>query len=322
MTDEFYLFVENELQKSLPPNWQRISVDNLLGDEPCKISHAFLATIKGEQKLVNILILPLSLDLDAAQENSLLKLRDYILSKGCLLIVVDEEATALQLGNTGVFISEKLQIHSPDFIFVTCCRDKSNQVTLDGSNYESLGLGLASLWDGTLIYLGPKEGFQPVNLEIMRDHCWKCKQEIKTVTGIVFPDRQLDNWDNAEWQYYNDLLSLYHIKGDTAELISNFVAVLRQNDESITPVGFKFSHTIKEHYCASSCPYCDALQGNFYVNDKRIDLLHSLQCRIEGSLTYYSIGLNIDRYLIQCLYEGCEICDHSTFGGWGRHEIV
>ncbi|NHA03244.1 hypothetical protein G7092_05545 [Mucilaginibacter sp. HC2] len=322
MTGEFYLFVENELQKSQPANWQRVSADKQLGDEPCKISHAFLTTIKGEQKLANILILPLSLNLDVAQESALLKLRDYILSEGCLLMVISEEAAALQLGNTGVFISEKLQVHSPDFMWITCCGDKQNQTTFDGINYESLHVVFGSLWEGTLSYQGPKEGFKQVNLEIMRDHCWKCKQEMKTVTGIVFPDRQLENWDNVDWRYYNDMLSLYHIKGDTANLIGNFVDVLRQNDETITPVSFRFSNTIQENYCASSCPYCDALQGNYYVNDKRIDLLHSLECRMDGNLSYYAIGLNIDQYLLKCLYAGAEVCDHSTFGGWGRHETV
>ncbi|GAA3989381.1 hypothetical protein [Mucilaginibacter dorajii] len=322
MTGEFYLFVENELQRSLPANWQRISADKLLGDEPCKISHAFLANIRGEQKLVNILILPFSLNLDSVQENALLKLRDYILSKSCLLIVINEEAAVKQLGNTGVFISENLQVHSPHFIWMTCYRDKKNQTTFDGSNYESLHLGFASFWDGTLSYMGPKEGFQQLNLEIMRDHCWKCKQEIKTVTGIVFPDRQLDNWDSTEWRYYNGLLSLNQIKGDHAELIRNFVGLLRKNDTAITPVNVKFSHTIQTSYFAASCPYCDSLQGSFYVNDDRIDLLHSLQSRIDGSMTYHSIELNVDQDLINCLYDGCEICDHSIPGGWGRHNLV
>jgi hypothetical protein len=319
MKDNFYDFVAAELQKNLPAGSQIIPEEKLLGDESCRITHAFVSLIDHKKKLVNILVLPLSFELSPAIEAKLLKLRDYIVSKEALLMVINEEAAEMRQGNTGIFISEKLQVHCPEFIWITCSRDKRYQMTFDGTHFENLHSGLAKVWDATVTYAGPKLGFQPVNLEIMRYTCWKCSREIKTVTGIVFPNQQLNNWNNTSWQYYHSLVSLNQIKGDTADLIAEFIATLRQNDGAITPVGYKYSNAIKSSYFAASCPYCEALCGNFYVMDDRMDYLHSLQSRTDGSLTYHSVSLNIDNYLIQCLFNSSEACDHTAYAGWGNH---
>jgi hypothetical protein len=320
MKDNFNDFVAAELHKSLPNSWQMIPKENLPGDESCRISYAFLAQIDGKPKFVNIIVVPLSFALNALFEDKLLVLRDDIISKGALLIVINEEAVEMQMGDAGVFISEMLLIHCPEFLWITCSRDKKHQMTFDGIHFEQLHNGLAKIWNAKVTYAGPKIGFQSVNLEIMSDTCWKCQQKIKTVTGIVFPNRQQKNWNKPTWRYYHSLIALNQIKGDKADLITEFVAKLRKDDSGITQVGYKYSNTIKSRYLAASCPYCEALRGNFYVVDDRMDYLHSLQSRMDGSLNYYAIELHIDRYLIQSLFDSSEGCDHTTDAGWGRHK--
>jgi hypothetical protein len=320
MKDNFYDFVAVELHKSLPDSWQMIPNENLPGDETCRISHAFLAQIDGRTKPVNILVLPLSLAPNALIEANLLTLRDDIISKEALLVVINEEAEEIQMGNAAVFISETLLIHCPEFLWITCCQDKKYQMTFDGIHFEQLHTGLANIWNAKVTYAGPKIGFQSVNLEIMSDTCWKCQRKIKTVTGIVFPNRQQKNWNNPTWQYYHSLIALNQMKGEPADLIAEFVDELRKDDSGITRVGYKYSNTIKSNYFSASCPYCEALRGNFYVIDDRMDYLHSLESRMDGSLNYYSIELEIDRYVIQFLFDSSESCDHTTDAGLGRYK--
>jgi hypothetical protein len=316
MKDSFYDFVTHELEQTLPVNWQHIDENKLPGDPPCKISHAFPARIAGELKMVNILVLPMSFKLNADDEKQLSRLIDLLLSERVLLIVINEEPQADYLADTGTFISERLLVHSPDFIWISCCLDKSNKITFDGIHYEPLHRGLAKIWKGTLTYGGPRQGLQQVNLEIMKSNCWECGKEIKTVTGMVFPDRQLTRWNDTTWKYYNNLLNLSQIMMNDAILIAEFIETLRINDPVITPVSFRFNDADQESYFAASCPYCDETCDEFYVNDERTGLLHLLQSRIDGSLKYYSLKLKIGQYLIDRLYNGCEACVHTTAGGW------
>ncbi|MET3981503.1 hypothetical protein ABIB62_004117 [Mucilaginibacter sp. UYP25] len=322
MKDIFYDFVSHELEQTLPVNWQHIAEDQLPGAQPCEISHAFHAHIAGESKMVNILVLPLSIKLNADNEKQLLMLRDLLLSERVLLIVINEEPQADYLADTGTFISERLLVHSPDFIWISCYLDKNNKMTFDGIHYEYLHRGLAKVWEGRLIYAGPRKGLQQVNLEIMKGNCWKCGKEIKTITGLVFPDKQLTSWKNTTWKYYNGLLNLSQIMMDDTILIADFIEMLRIKDPVITPVSFRFNDADQESYFAASCPYCGETCDEFYVNDERTGLLHSLQSRIDGSLKYYSLKLNIDQYLIDRLYNCCEACVHTTDGGWITHTKV
>lgn len=319
MKNNFYDFVALELKKSMPDSWQMIPEEELPGDELCRISHALVAMKDGKERKVNIFVWPLFLELNAALKEKLLILRGSMIEKKALLVVISEEMAEMSLGDTGVFISETLQIHCPEFLWISCCQDKKYQMTFDGINFENLHTGLSNIWNATVTYQGPEIGFQLVNLEIMSDTCWKCQQKIKTVTGIVFPNQHLKTWNDPTWRYYLSLVSLNQVKGNNADVIASFVATLRQHDASTTPVGYKDSNTLKSSNFAASCPYCDALRGNFYVMDDRMDYLHSLQSRMDGGLTYHTISLDVDRYLIQSLFDSSEGCDHTINAGWDRH---
>src|SRR5579859_2444430 len=103
MPTTFYDLVDDQLQKALPSNVRRIPIDKLLGKEPCRIRHAFhTSPINDRSRLVNLLVLPQSFPLTPYNEEQLIQLRDYILSKNCLLVVVYEEEEAGSSGDLGV----------------------------------------------------------------------------------------------------------------------------------------------------------------------------------------------------------------------------
>lgn len=306
-------------KNSLPSTWKRIPTEKLLGRGPCKIRHAFhSAPIYGKSKLINLLVLPLSLEVDDRLEDQLIKLRDYILSSECMLVVISEEEQSRLLADMGQFIEDCLLIDSSDFLWITCSRDQGYKTMIDSEAFEDLHTVIYDLWKGILRYDGPTIGLQQVNLELMQDECWKCHKPMMTVTGLVFPNVQLERWDNADWLYYNQLLPLSDLKGDNARSIQQFVDLIRTVDTTITPVGNRYSNTEQASYTAASCPHCKALRGDFHVADYRMQYLHSLESRIDGHLKYYSISLRIDQELIESLMNGCEFCDHTCACGWKR----
>ena len=321
MKNSFYEIVDREVQKALPANWKQIPAEKLLGKSPYRISHAFhSATTEGKSTLINILVLPKPIKIDDDAEDQLRNLRDYILSKNCLLVVISENESADAWGEVSIFVSESLYKNNANFLWLQCSEEKRYQTTVDYEVLEDLHVVLRDLWKGKLKYEGPRAGYQQVNLELMEDECWKCSAEMKTVTGIVFPDRQLGNWANAEWRYYNQHLSLSNFEGKNAEVLKQYVDQLRLTDDNITPIGSKYSHTIKSSYLAASCPYCNSLRGDHYVSEERIGYLHSLETRFDGSLEYHSIRLHIDDDLLDSWHSGYEGCDHTCEAGWLRRQ--
>lgn len=323
MLNNFSQFVDHQVEKAIPASWKKIPTEKLLGKGRFKIRHAFHSSpLYGQSRLINLLVLPLSLEIDERAEIQLIELRDYILSKGAMLIVISEEQKSNSLGNTGQFISESLRINSRCFVWLVCSRDQNYRTNIDSDVFEDLDKVIHDLWNGVLYYDGPSAGLQQVNLELMLDECWKCHKPMTTVTGLVFPNIQLERWDNPDWLYYNILLPLSELKGENAKSIEQFVQLLRKVDTTITPVKYQYSHTREENYFMATCPHCKAKRGDFYVEDDRMQYLHSLESRLTGQLKYFSISLNIDQESIDRLTEGYEGCDHTCICGWRRRETA
>lgn len=315
----FLDLVDSEIQKALPPDCKRIASDKLLGREPVKIRYAFhTLSLQGKSKLVNILVLPPTLKLDGYLEDQLIKLQDYILSKDCLLVVVHKEDEENTLGDIGGFVEDRMAVNSNNLLWIRCIANKSFKTCVVYPHFEDLHTIIHDLWNGTLQYRGPLIGYQQVNLELMKDECWKCGKPMKTVTGIVLPNKQLNRWNNTDWSYYNQLVGLSQLSGNNAQAIHEVVENLRQNDRYITPVGDRYSNTVKTSYLAAACPHCDALRGDFHVNDYRMQYLHSLNSRLNGELQYHSVKLYISQEIINHLSEGYEGCDHTCGAGWER----
>jgi hypothetical protein len=291
----FYNVIDHEVLKSIPLNWRLVPEDKLLGKSPYKIRYAFNSSmISGKSKLINILVLGSSISLDKYTKDRIIQLRDYILSKDCILIVIYEEETEKSLNVMGQFVEEDIRMVNPNFISIACYQDQYYRTKINGTGFENLNESIHDIWNGTLRYFGPTAGLQRVNLELMRYNCWNCKKSIKKVTGVVFPDQQLKQWDNADWLYYNQLLPLAKLDADNGLLIGQYADRLRTKTTLITPVSYRFSRTEGRSYLAASCPNCSQLQGNFHVSDERMQYLHNIGSRFDGGLQYYSIQLAVN----------------------------
>lgn len=292
----------------------------LPGKGSCKIRQAFRSLIT-QTKVINILVLPVSLELDDYIESQLISLRDSILSRGYILIIISEDETQ-SLGYTGQFIEDNLEIASPDILWIRCIRDQDYKASINWSDSEELHVIIRNFWIGRLCFEGPIPGWQQVNLELMRAECRNCHKPIKVVTGIVFPDRQLERWDNHDWLYYNQIIQLSEIDDEHIRVIQRHVDQLILKGPSITPINNLYTPADEEYgcddklYAAAICPFCNAPLEDMQVAEDRMEYLFSTQSRIDGNLEYHSIKLHVDQELIETLKFGGEGCNHTRFLGW------
>jgi hypothetical protein len=184
---------------------------------------------------------------------------------------------------------------------------------------ETLAAAIHGLWSGQLRYRGPCEGSQTIGVEIMADECWRCRRAISTVTGIVFPDREVTDWSRLDWAYYRQLLELARIPDAMIPELSAAVDGWRAAGASqVTLIRWRFSNTVSHAYWAAECPFCGNFRGDFFVMEERQGRLHDLEVRRLGVLSYRPLPLDVPREALQELTWGFEISPHSRSFGWYR----
>jgi len=279
----------------------------------------FRASLLNEwSERIQVIALSEAFTLTAELENHLTTLRDELGSREELLVVISVQETFMEGNDLTDFIDGSLKADSPYFLSLCLYRDQAFKTTVDGEIFEDLHRVIRDVWTGWIGFNGPTTGLQQVNIELMRDACWKCHRPMQTVTGLVFPDRQLDSWDNDSWLYFNQLIPLSALADKYALAVQAFAGNRRKRDPMVTPVAYRYSRTTGPSYWAAGCPHCNALRGDFYVHEARTAYLFELTSRSNGDLEYASILLDADRELIALLGAGSEACPHTCIMGWSR----
>jgi hypothetical protein len=184
---------------------------------------------------------------------------------------------------------------------------------------EPLADVIRDLWSGQLVYRGPCEGVQTVGVEIMKGACWRCHFSLDTVTGIVFPDREVADWSRPDWTYYQALLQLARIPDPIIPALSAAVEAWRSaGDRRLTVIRWRYSQTVDYAYWAAECTACGAFQGDFPLMEERMQLLDDLDSRRTGILSYRPLRLDVPRQALQELTWGAEVNPHARFLGWYR----
>lgn len=271
---------------------------------------------------IRVLTINTSFVLNPELEERLIVMRNRLESHKELLLLISDHKALMASNDLSDFISESFRLDSPYFLGLNCYPGQGYQTTIDGVNFENLHRIIRDTWSGWLRYDGPVCGVQQVNIELMKDTCWKCEQPMRTVTGLVFPDQQLSSWDNDRWLYYNHMVGLQGLQDNHALVIQAFAKQLRQIEPAVTPISYRYSHTISSSYWAACCPHCNALRGDFYMQEARTNHLFDFTSRSNGALQYYPITLDVDRPLIRLLNEGLDGCPHTRITGWCRAQNI
>ncbi len=220
------------------------------------------------------------------------------------------------------FASERLDLIHPGFLCLPAAQLRSGTwvVEPDFECVQTLSCTLLALWNGTLAYVGPVEGMQLVGVELMADKCWKCKAELRTVTGLVIPDRLVSGWKTTEWRYFQSLLRLASLDEGTVAAILNRLPLWRAEDPCITPIEMRSTRGSGTSYWAATCPICGSVRGDFHAAEARLDYLHDLESRRQGLLSYRPLKLNLSREMLSALFSEAQCCAHSCLAGWALQD--
>lgn len=319
MNTDFEKVIEREIMRALPIGYGMMPDNKLLGRFPYKIRYAFHSLKRnGCKTLINVFVLPSNITLDENIESQIIQLRNYIISKGCMFIVICEDDGRHYMNDTAIFVLEQLDLYNSNYFSLICNEDDSFKVTLDRDNYENISSIIHDIWAGKLTYYGADIGQQIVNLEVMRDECWKCHALMKTVTGIVIPNKKLLSWDNPYWSYFNHMVPICELNDIDIEQIIPVVERIRCREPFITPIEYRYSQTANDSYWTAICPHCGALRGAFYIEEDRRNLALTLDSRINHSLEYFSFEMIVRQTLLNKIGKGWEDFPCTCMMEWKR----
>jgi hypothetical protein len=153
----------------------------------------------------------------------------------------------------------------------------------------------------------------------MQDGCRRCQMTLGTVTGIVFPDRQVADWSSPDWTYFQQLVEVAVLGDPVISALAAAVDAWRAaGDTALTPLRWHRGEDAGESGWMAECPACGACRGAFSPMASRMRLLHDLESRRSGTLRYRALQLEIPRQLLWDLAWCWEISAHARSYGWTR----
>jgi hypothetical protein len=344
--NRFLLAIDAAVMQALPAGWPRLPPDRLPAHGRLRARHAFrLAACKGDPRhqrteasrkgraaapgpksspYLAIVAAPPFPARTPAVQGELAALVDHILARGASLLLLFEHED-----DPDGWLREQISCPHPCFLSLPCTPPAAAgpnagdglayTVMPTGGRRETLAEAIRGLWSGDLRYRGPREGTQIIGVEIMEDECWRCRRTIATVTGIVFPDREVTDWLQLDWAYYRQLLELARIPDAMIPVLSAAVDGWRAAGAScLTVIRWRFSHTVSYAYWAAECPFCGSFRGDFPVMEERSRWLLDLDSRRTGVLSYRPLRLDVPRQALQELSWGWEVSPHCRPFGWYR----
>jgi hypothetical protein len=325
MESVFLAAVDAAVAQALPADWPRVPHHRLPGCGGTRARHAFRRRGgTGPGSYMAIVAAPSAESHTAARDGEMAALVELVLARGAGLLLLYEAGAA-----RADWIVDRLGFPHPRLLALACIPSGIEGSTAGEPEpfcveptwlgREALSRTIRDLWSGGLFYDGPLEGPQTVGVEILRDVCWRCCRTLGTVTGIVFPDREVADWSLPDWAYYQQLAELALLPDPVAAALSAAVDSWRGEGETVlTPIRWRYGNTVANSCWAAECPTCGAFRGAVPVLAERQPRLASLGPRRTGALRYRPLLLDVPRRLLHDLAWSCEITPHARPLGWRR----
>jgi hypothetical protein len=318
MESRFLAAIDAAVGHALPDGWPRVPRQRLPARGSVQTRHAFrLANDSRPASYLAIVAVPPQPARLAAEERDLAALVDHVIARGATLLLLYEHED-----DPDGWVREHVDFPHPRFLCLACAPpDDGEEYTAELVHDRRVPLSSAirDLWSGALSYRGPTEGMQTVALEIMKDQCWRCHAALDTVTGIVFPDREIADWSQPDWAYFRQLLDLARIPDSLIPALSAAIETWRAGGERrLTVIRWRHSKTVDYAYWAAECTACGAFRGDYPLMEERQQWLDDLESRRAGILSYRPLRLDVPRQALQELTWGWEVNPHACFLGWRR----
>jgi hypothetical protein len=319
MESRFLHAIDAAVERALPAGWPRVPGHRLPARGAMRIRHAFRREAgNGPASFLAIAAVPPFGTAPRALRREVLALVDVVLSRGATLLLLLYEGA----GDPEGWIDGHVGYPHPRLLTLACawqggCCHAVGAIDHGGG---PLADSIFDLWRTELCYVGPCDGWQTVGVEILRDHCWRCRAGQGTVTGLVFPDREVEDWAAPDWAYFGGLVELASVPASLMLTLSSAVDGWRAAGETaLTPVRWRYSNAMRSFYWAAECPACGALQGAFPVMEGRMEALgYDLTSRLCGDLSYRPLRLDVPRRALQALELAFELSLHARPFGWYR----
>ncbi len=321
MESHFLAAIDAAVDQALPAGWPRVPRPRLPARGSVRVRHAFrFAGDGGPARYLAVVAVPplaaRSADTVSVQRD-LAALIDHVLASGASLLLLYRHED-----DPDGWVRDRLDFPHPRFLCLACAPAERAEEYTAAPIYDwrlPLCAALRDFWAGGFVYRGPTEGVQTVGLEVMKDHCWRCRAALDTVTGIVFPDRAVADWSQPDWAYFQQLLELARIPDSLVPALQGAVDLWRTGgDRRLTVIRWRYSKTVDYAYWAAECTGCGAFQGDWPVMEERLRWLGDLESRRAGILSYRPLQLDVPRRALQELTWGGEINPHACLLGWFR----
>ena len=310
--------IDAAVERALPAGWPRVPNHRLPARGVMRVRHAFRREAgTGPASYLAIAAVPPFGTAPRALRREITALVDLVLSRGATLVLLYEGA-----GDPERWIDDHVDCPHPRLLTLACAWDDGGCCTVEATagGLEPLADTILDLWRGELGYVGPDDGPQTVGVEIMRDRCWRCHALQGTVTGVVFPDREVEDWAAPDWAYFGQL-ELASVPDALIPALSTAVDAWRAAGETaLTVIRWRYSKTMRSSYWAAECPACGAFRGAFPVMEARMRLLGDLESRLRGDLSYLPLRLDVPRQALRALDSGFELSLHARPFGWCRRD--
>jgi hypothetical protein len=314
MSRDFLAAIDAAVELALPVGWPRVPCERLPACGSTRARHAFRRpAMEGPGAYLAVVAAPDFAGRSVGSEGELAALVELILGRGASVLLLYEAGE-----DPDDWIHDFVSCPHPRLLTLAC-HGTVYEVEPTWAGREPLLHAIRDLWSGGLFYDGPCEGAQTTGVEIMRDSCWRCRADLRTVTGIVLPDREVEDWSAPDWTYFQQLVELAAIPDTLIPTLSAAVDGWRAAGEvRLTPIRWRYSKTVQDSYWAAECPACGAFRGAFPVMEERMRYLHDLASRQRGDLSYHPLTLDVTRQLLRDLAQGAEVNPHCRPYSWRR----
>lgn len=122
-------------------------------------------------------------------------------------------------------------------------------------------------------------------LEFLKCSCHKCEKAIYRLSGVVTPDREVDDWSCNQWNYHQHATPQDLSDRILKKVIPKIHDISVIQDIKTTPIN---------NHGEVICPLCNHKQKfGFFGDSKRINALHDNDARLE-KLIYKPVSLTLD----------------------------
>jgi hypothetical protein len=314
MSLDFLAAIDAAVEEALPAGWPRVPRQRLPACGGTRARHAFRRLgLEGPGAYLAVAVAPEFAGRSLVVECELAALVELILGRGASVLLLYQAAE-----DPDEWVQDFLSCPHPRLLSLAC-HGAAHEVEPTWAGREPLARAIHDLWCGNLSYDGPCEGPQTTGVEIMRDSCWRCHADLRTVTGLVLPDREVEDWSAPDWIYFQQLIELAAVPDTLIPTLAAAVDGWRDAGEvRLTPIRWRYSRTVQDSYWAAECPACGAFRGAFPVMEERMQHLHDLASRQRGDLSYRPLTLDVPRQLLRDLALGVESNPHCRPYSWRR----